>query len=336
MGYGAKMTSVFENRRITPELIRKSVNEARRRMPDKKISIIGDVPQEGVVTITDVDELPAADCFVLAFEQDDQAASAMKKILARNAVYFPCLQYYPVAEYWRTNFTAKKVLSDEHDKQSLVPDHKWNTPDFVNIIQAIEATRNVEGAFVEVGVFRGNSARVATRYMNDAKILRKCWFMDVFIGFNYEAAKSSVDRLWDGTHDVGPPEIVEAYIRESLPEGSPLDITVLKKNIITDDLPKIGKIAVANLDVDMYEAVLVGLQRLAPMMATGGILICEDAGHTPALSGAFQALTEFLESPASRDFTPLVMGSGQTFLLRTNRNRQLFSGLINLFKNRDQ
>jgi hypothetical protein len=47
-------------------------------MPDKKISIIGDVPQEGVVTITDVDELPAADCFVLAFEQDDQAASAMK------------------------------------------------------------------------------------------------------------------------------------------------------------------------------------------------------------------------------------------------------------------
>jgi hypothetical protein len=74
-------------------------------------------------------------------------------------------------------------------------------------------------------------------------------------------------------------------------------------------------IAVANLDVDMYEAVAAGLRKIAPHMLTGGILVLEDAGHTPLLIGAKLALEEFLRDPMGQRFMPLVMGSGQTFLI---------------------
>jgi hypothetical protein len=51
-------------------------------------------------------------------------------------------------------------------------------------------------------------------------------------------------------------------------------------------------------------------------MQIGGIMICEDAGHTPALVGAALALEQFLDSDLGAGFTPVHMTSGQTFLVR--------------------
>jgi hypothetical protein len=62
--------------------------------------------------------------------------------------------------------------------------------------------------------------------------------------------------------------------------------------------------------------VLAGLTRIAPLMQIGGIMICEDAGHTPALVGASLALEQFLDSDLGAGFTPVHMTSGQTFLVR--------------------
>jgi hypothetical protein len=93
-----------------------------------------------------------------------------------------------------------------------------------------------------------------------------------------------------------------------------LSVTVEKLNIITDELPKnVEQIAVANIDVDMYEAVLASLNKLAPLMAKSGIIIVEDPGHTPGLIGARVALERFLRNNCN--FMPLYMESGQTLLI---------------------
>ena len=98
-----------------------------------------------------------------------------------------------------------------------------------------------------------------------------------------------------------------------------LKISVEKNNIISDPLParavKLG-IAVANLDVDLYEAVYAGLHKLAPHMVQHGILVVEDPGHTPLLIGAKLALEKFLDEDVGKQFIPLVMDSGQSFLIR--------------------
>jgi hypothetical protein len=78
----------------------------------------------------------------------------------------------------------------------------------------------------------------------------------------------------------------------------------------------IERIAVANIDVDMYEAVRSALIKTAPRIASGGILIVEDPGHTPALIGSRLALEEFMATPIAAAFTPVYMESGQTLLIR--------------------
>lgn len=66
----------------------------------------------------------------------------------------------------------------------------------------------------------------------------------------------------------------------------------------------------------MYEAVLFALFKIAPKIVTGGIMIVEDPGHTPALIGARVALEKFLYSNEGKLFTPIYMESGQFFLIK--------------------
>ena len=49
----------------------------------------------------------------------------------------------------------------------------------------------------------------------------------------------------------------------------------LQANILNDGLPD-KEIAVANIDVDMYEATLVALYKIAPRMVLGGVILLED------------------------------------------------------------
>ena len=82
-------------------------------------------------------------------------------------------------------------------------------------------------------------------------------------------------------------------------------------------LPSIlNKIAVANIDVDLYEATAAALIKVAPLVVKGGIIICEDPTSTPGLYGACVAMHNFLQSNAEgRKFLPVFKG-GQYFLIK--------------------
>ena len=188
--------------------------------------------------------------------------------------------------------------------------------DFANLCQFLLATRDLPGAFVEVGCFRGSSGSVALNYMRRRGIMRDAWFLDVFEGFDYEAAKDSPDAFWAGTHGTEGEAAVRARLeRHAWPERG-LHVHVRRSNVITDELPEgIGPIAVANLDVDLHEAVLAGLHRLHPRMVRGGILVVEDDGHPPLLAGARLAVDEFAASEAAKGLVRLSMESGQTIFV---------------------
>jgi hypothetical protein len=147
----------------------------------------------------------------------------------------------------------------------------------------------------------------------------QAFFLDVFQGFTYAEAEQSSDGIWNGSHVAEDVDTVRRRLLEYSIEFPELKVSVEKNNIITDPLPStIAKegIAVANLDVDLHEAVYAGLHKLAPHIVKNGILIVEDPGHTPLLIGAKYALSKFLEEEAGKQFIHIVMESGQSFLIK--------------------
>lgn len=227
--------------------------------------------------------------------------------------------------YISSNTLAADVLSKERNYQKSIGVDKWNTPDFTGIIQALDATKNMKGSYLEVGCFNGASSGAALAYAREEKFNMSFYFLDVFEGFTYDESKVSMDARWKGSHRTMGYEVIKKRLQSYLDDGTE-KIVVKKSNIISDDLPenliKEG-IRVANLDVDMYEAVHSGLFKIAPHIVPGGILICEDAGHTPALIGAKFATKQFMESELGKFFTKIEMDSGQTFLIKSKTKKQI-------------
>ena len=256
--------------------------------------------------------------FIYAVDQDD-AGTPFVQWLADNSIkFYPVFQASP-ARYVNKDIRARLAIEEEYIYQTSQQFAKFDFGfgDFENICQALQATRDLDGAYVEVGCFQGSSGGVAMRYMHEAGIFRPAWFLDVFDGFSYDAAETSADAIWNQTHASDGISAVSDRLSRFADPSHGRPVNVRKSNIITDELPaEIGAIAVANLDVDMLEAVHQGLIRLAPRVAVGGILIVEDPGHTPLLVGAQVAFDMFMKLPKARSFVPVYMQSGQYFLIR--------------------
>lgn len=182
------------------------------------------------------------------------------------------------------------------------------------VCQAIELTKNLHGDFVEIGVFSGSSALTALNHLRNLGLRRRCWLLDTYSGFTYPAAKNSADMIWSGTHLMDPSKTIERI--KVLMENTGQDVHVVPNEICGDALPaEIKQVAVANIDVDLYEAVLAALYKLAPLMVMRGIMIVEDPTSVPGLYGAYLALTEFLQSEVGRSFIG-VRTTTQYFVIR--------------------
>lgn len=321
----APAAAPFDEVRLEAEPVRRAAGAAAARYPGRQLVYLTDTdlvvePDRTVRLDAGAAALDGIDVervvFVCYFDSDEKAAETLARITARGGVYFCSRQYYPVASYWHLNDTARRVLADELADQQRERFAKWNTDDFANLIQAIDVTAGVAGDYVEIGVYRGSSACLALRYMAARGVRRRSWFLDTFEGITFEDAEASTDAAWYGTHVADPAGAVRRRLRRAA--GGDADrVRVVQANVIAEGLPdEIERIAVCNVDVDLYESVRAALDAAAPRIAPRGILIAEDAGHTPGLGGARLALNEFLASAAGAAFVPIYMQSGQTFLIR--------------------
>lgn len=302
------------------------MNSARQQFPERLIVILTDSTLSSFQSINcasgEPDELDAFDyyktIFIYACEQDDIGQSFVKKIIDRHGIFIPVGVAQP-STYVNLNSIARDVLRAEYEFQKREKFDHWvfGPSDFINITQAIDLTAHVPGSFVEIGCYEGSSAGVALRYLKARKISRSCYFLDVFEGFDYPAAVESSDIYWKGSHQTSGIEAISRRLRAYEDAGIGLFVDVIKSNIVVDHLPtNIGPVALANIDVDLFEAVYAALMKIAPLVANGGIIIVEDPGHTPMLIGARVALNDFMNTIWKDKFLSIYMESGQTFLVR--------------------
>jgi macrocin-O-methyltransferase TylF-like protien len=257
--------------------------------------------------------------FYCIFDSDDLASQIISTIATSKGIFYPAPVVCPPASYFHFHDVARNILRNELEDQMREGFAKWDcgAGDMINLIQCIDVTRELPGCFVEIGTYRGSSGRLALRYMRAIGIIRICYFFDTFTGFDYQEAENSPDRLWAGTHSTEGMTVIEKRLAVFSNEQRGLITKVMKANIIRDPLPQdLKEIALANIDVDLYEAVDAALMKIAPLIVKNGIVIVEDAGHTPALIGARIALNRFLATPQGNDFLPIYMESGQTLLIR--------------------
>jgi O-methyltransferase len=173
------------------------------------------------------------------------------------------------------------------------------------LVRAVEyvSMRDVPGAIVECGVWRGGSVMAAALTLLRLGISdRDIYLYDTFAGMpppsdadTTRSGERAADLLEQGSGDshiwaiaslddvraavlsVGYPEerihFVEGLVEETLPETAPAEISVLR------------------LDTDWYRSTKHELEHLYPRISPGGVLILDDYGHW---QGARRAVDEYL------------------------------------------
>lgn len=268
--------------------------------------------------ICDLSHLPSiniSECaFYVYFSRGDFALPHIKKIIKEGGAFIsPDL---PIrVQWWENNKYCIEIYNQIAYLLQYQP--KGSIAEFGAIMQAINATRNIDGDYVEIGVFSGSSALAALLYMRRMGIKRKCYLLDTYGGFNYEESKVSQDIKWYGSHKswIGGQTGNDAMERiRRLTQNTGNEVIVERFNACADELPKnIEHIAMANVDIDIYEAVRDILIKLELRLRVGGIITIEDPTCTPTVIGSYYALYEFLESEIGQKF--ICLCSDTTYFL---------------------
>lgn len=265
-----------------------------------------------------IDNLDDYKLLLWATDRADTNARAAQHFISSKKRFIPMRDVGP-GRNWHHDPIKEKVLRLEFELQSSEGIEKFghgSGADFGNLLQVIDQTHNLNGAFVELGCFFGSSSCAMVRYMTEKGISKKFFFYDVFEGFTYKEALTSSDSTWaDLPLKTDGRDAVEKRI---LSRGiAPSNLLVIKRNVCEPDALKEidGKIAFANIDVDLYEAVYAALHHVYKKLIKGGIIVVEDAGHTPWLIGATAALNHFLSDVGAEKFNMIQMESGQYLLI---------------------
>lgn len=185
-----------------PKELKFSLSPQNLRAEKKHVYILTDHPNlfqkdfinqtDGI--INDISQLNhnISDCaFYIYFSRGGYALPFLKHII-NGGGNFISPDYYRRINFWENNLYSIEVYN--HITTILEAQPKGSINELFAIMQAIDATRHIEGDYLEIGVFSGSSALAALAYMQNIGLRRKCFLLDTYYGFSYEDSKLSPDR----------------------------------------------------------------------------------------------------------------------------------------------
>jgi len=142
---------------------------------------------------------------------------------------------------------------------------------------------NIPGSLAEVGVYRGNSAKIFHSLCPE----RNLYLFDTFTGFDERDCESEENIVPGGYSDTSIEQVKEFvgtkdniyYFQGHFPE------TTHRMNPAT-------RFALVHLDADLYEPTKAGLEYFYDKLEPGGFLILHDYG-SPYWPGVLRAAQEF-------------------------------------------
>lgn len=206
--------------------------------------------------------------------------------------------YGPLFSPWR-GLGGFAALAAEAGQRTLVsPDRLWV------LYSVARQALAVPGDFYEAGVFRGGTAKLLTRVLEDDRTGRTLRLFDTFAGMPETDAARDLHRA--GVFAETSLEGVRAFVGEKGVSYHPGFIPATFAGREGD------RIALAHVDVDIHQSVADCCAFIYPRLSPGGVMVFDDYGF-PSCPGARLAVDEFF---AALPEVPLVLPTGQAVVVK--------------------
>lgn len=199
-----------------------------------------------------------------------------------------------------------------------------------SLYKAIEYTvdNNIQGDFVECGVWRGGSSMlIALSLLKKGITNREIYLYDTFEGMSEPTeadfasfANKSAQQLLDESDKAKEDSVwcyspIDSVKANLMSTGYPEKNLRFVKGKVEDTLPYIAPsiIALLRLDTDWYESTRVEMEVLYPLLQSNGILIIDDFGYW---EGARRAVVEYFEKAGQKPFIHRIDDTGRLVIKR--------------------
>lgn len=181
----------------------------------------------------------------------------------------------PKASYapWRVDSAFQDVLAIV-ERSSWVDEYRC-----YELWQLVAESKKIDGALVEVGVWRGGTGGLIAKKASLEGIKDKVYLCDTFSGVVKASAHDT--NYKGGEHADTSKEVVEDLIKNKLG----LSNVVILQGIFPEEtghLIKDAKIRFCHIDVDVYQSARDIIDWIWPRMSVGGIFVCNDYGFPSA------------------------------------------------------
>jgi hypothetical protein len=183
---------------------------------------------------------------------------------------------------------------------------------------AAARARDIEGDFVECGVWRGGLARVVTRYVDFKHLPKKFYLLDTFEGIDASLVTPEERKIFDpdalNRYHYDRREKSNAY--ESVKASfADLPNVELVKGRIPESLSGVKCEKVAYLSIDMNNATpeIAAAEYFWPKMSSGAMMILDDYAGSEQYRVQRQAFDKFA---ADRGVQVLNMPTGQGLIFK--------------------
>lgn len=252
-------------------------------------------------------------------ELENNYITLLKEVLIDkdNANRFQLTPYPPHRSYFLKRFVINKVINVLAEKKLIItginkdgvkqrenglgwPINGYSmigTKRLNNIQFCIESVvqNNVEGDFIETGVWRGGACIFAKSLFNILDPKRTVWVADSFEGLPKPNTALYPADAGDDLYSLEQLRISVEQVQDNFKRFNLLDDKVkFLKGWFKDTLPKapIDKLSIIRLDGDMYESTMDGLVNLYHKLSPGGFIIIDDYGTIPACKKAVHDFRE--------------------------------------------
>ncbi len=206
--------------------------------------------------------------------------------------------YQPLFSPWLGGGEFGSIISMVSPYSLVSPDRVW-----ILYTLALQA-RHLAGDFWECGVYKGGTAMMLAKVMADTSGKRLCLF-DTFEGM----PETDPDRDYHRKGDFSDTSLNAVRARV----GNAANI-VYHSGFIPDTFQGLEneQIAIAHVDVDIYQSVLDCCNFIYPRLVGGGFFVFDDYGF-PSCPGARLAVDSFF---ADKRECPLVLPTGQAVVVK--------------------
>lgn len=172
---------------------------------------------------------------------------------------------------------------------------------YTNIVRLL--SHNVKGDFAELGVYKGNSAKIFHELAPD----RKLYLFDTFEGFSERDIK--VDPAYSGEGSLSSFKDTSLdYVRNFIGDNANI---IYCKGYFPETIASVPKetiFAFVHLDCDLYQPTKAGCEFFYPRLTAGGMLVVHD--YYSGWPGVTKAVDDyFADKPESPIILPDKSGS---------------------------